>query len=55
MPIDAAEGQSCTISTMLIPLLEAATQWMEQDLPLDCIKVVAHPEVQGRKAIKAFS
>ncbi|MDF0589728.1 toll/interleukin-1 receptor domain-containing protein [Candidatus Methanocrinis natronophilus] len=55
MPIVAAGDQGYSISTMLVPLLEAAIQWMERGLPLDCIKIVAHTEEQGREAIKVFS
>ena len=55
MPIVAAGDQGYSISTMLAPLLEAAIQWMEKGLPLDCIKIVAHSEEQGREAIEVFS
>ena len=37
MPIVAAGDQGYPISTILVPLLEAAIQWMETGLPLDCI------------------
>ena len=40
---------------MLVPLLEAAVQWMEKGLPLDCIKIVAYSDEQGREAIKVFT
>lgn len=55
MPIVAAGDQGYSISTMLVPLLDAAIQWMEEGLPLDCIKIVAHSEEQGREAIRVFS
>jgi hypothetical protein len=55
MPIVAAGNQGYTISTILVPLLEAAIQWMEKGLPLDCIKIVAHSDEQAREAIKVFS
>lgn len=55
MPIVAAGDQGYPISTMLVPLLEAAIQWMEKGLPLDCIRIVAYSEEQGREAIKIFS
>ena len=55
MPIVAAGNQGYPISTMLVPLLEAAIQWMEKGLPLDCIKIVAYSDEQGREATKVFS
>lgn len=55
MPIVAAGNQGYSISIMLVPLLEAAIQWMEKGLPLDCIKIVAYSEEQGREEIKVFS
>jgi len=55
MPIVAAGNQGYPVSTMLVPLLEAAIQWMETGLPLNCIKVVAYSEEQGREAAKVFS
>jgi len=55
MPIIAAGDQGYAISTMLVPLLEAAIQWMEKGLPLDFIKIVAHSDTKGREAIKVFS
>lgn len=55
MPIVAAGNQGYSISTMLDPLLEAAIQWMEKGLPLDCIKIVAYSEEQAKEAIKIFS
>ena len=55
MPIVAAGNQGYSISTMLVPLLEAAIQWMKRGLPLDCIKIVAYSDEQGREAIKVFS
>ena len=55
MPIVAAGNQGYSISIMLVPLLEAAIQWMEKGLPLDCIKIVAYSEEQGREAIKVFT
>lgn len=55
MPIVAAGDQGYPISSMLIPLLEASIQWMETGLPLDCIKIVAYSDEQGREAIKVFS
>jgi hypothetical protein len=55
MPIVAAGDQGYSISTMLTPLLEAAIQWMEKGLPLNCIKIVAYSDEQGQEAIKVFS
>lgn len=55
MPIVASGNQGYPISTMLDPLLEASLQWMEKGLPLDCIKIVARSEDQGREAAKVFS
>jgi hypothetical protein len=55
MPIVAAGDQGYPISTMLVPLLEAAIQWMETGLPLDCIKIVAYSDEQEREAMKVFS
>lgn len=55
MPIVAAGNQGYPVSTMLVPLLEAAIQWMETGLPLNCIKIVAYSEENGREAAKVFS
>jgi len=55
MPIVAAGDQGYPISTMLVPLLDAAIHWMEKGLPLDCIKIVVYSEEQGREAVKIFS
>lgn len=55
MPIVAAGNQGYSISTMLVPLLEASIQWMEKGLPLDCIKIVAYSEEQGKQAFNIFS
>ena len=55
MPLVAAGDQGYPISSMLIPLLDAAIHWMETGLPLDCIKIVAHSEQAARQAKKVFS
>jgi hypothetical protein len=55
MPIIAAGNQGYSISAMLVPLLEAAIKWMETGLPIDCIKIVAYSENQGKKAMETFS
>lgn len=55
VPIVAAGDQGYPISTMLVPLLEAAIQWMENGLPLDCIKIVAYSAEQGIEAIRVFT
>lgn len=55
MPIVAAGNQGFSISTMLVPLLEASIQWMEKGLPLNCIKIIAYSEEQGIQAFNVFS
>jgi len=55
MPIVSSGEMGYPTSAMLIPLLEASIQWMEKGLPLDCIKIVAHSDEQGREAVKVFS
>ena len=55
MPIVAAGDQGYPVSTILVPLLDAAIHWIETGLPLDCIKIVAHSDKQGREALQVFS
>ena len=55
IPIVAAGDQGYTIGTMLLPLLQAAIHWMEKDLPLDCIKIVAYSDKHGRDAVEVFT
>ena len=55
MPLVAAGDQGYPVSSMLIPLLDAAIHWMETGLPLDCIKIVAYSDEEARQAKKDFS
>jgi TIR domain len=55
MPIVATGDQGYPIPTMLTPLVEAAIQWMETGLPIDCIKIVVPSDEQAREALKVFT
>jgi len=54
MPLVAAGDQGYPVSSMLIPLLDAAIHWMETGLPLECIKIVAYSDEEARQAKKVF-
>lgn len=54
MPLVAAGDQGYSVSTMLRPLLDAAIQWMERGLPLECIKIVTHSDLVTSEARKVF-
>jgi hypothetical protein len=55
LPLVAAGDQGYPAAVMLGPLLEAALHWLENGLPLDCIKIVAQAEPQGQEALDLFS
>jgi hypothetical protein len=40
---------------MLTPLLEAALHWLENGLPLECIKIVTHSDAQAQEALRVFA
>jgi hypothetical protein len=54
MPLVAAGDQGYPVSSMLIPLLDAAIHWMETGLPLECIKIVAYSDDEAKQAKKVF-
>lgn len=55
MPIVAAGDQGYSVKAMLVPLLDAALNWMEQGLPLDLLKIVTHSDAQSAEAEGVFS
>jgi hypothetical protein len=55
MPIVAAGDQGWSVKNMLEPLLDAALHWMEQGLPLNLLKIVAHSDAQSAEAEAVFS
>ncbi len=55
LPVVAAGSQGYSVSEMLTPLLEAALNWLEKGLPLDCIKIVTYSEDQAQEAQRVFS
>jgi hypothetical protein len=55
LPLVAAGDQGYPAAVMLGPLLEAALQWLENGLPLDCIKIVTQSDPQAQEALDLFS
>ena len=55
MPIVAAGDQGYAVAEMLSPLLDAALHWLENGLPLDCVKVVAYSDTHAQDAQEVFS
>ena len=50
MPIVAAGNQGYSVKEMLSPLLDAASNWMEQGLPLDILKIATYSDQQATEA-----
>ncbi|HSM74474.1 MAG TPA: toll/interleukin-1 receptor domain-containing protein, partial [Desulfobacterales bacterium] len=55
LPLVAAGNQGYPAAVMLGPLLEAALHWLENGLPLDCIKIVVQADPQAQEALDLFS
>ena len=55
LPVVATGDQGYSVAEMLIPLLEAALHWLENGLPLDCIKIVTYSEDRAREAVLVFA
>jgi hypothetical protein len=55
LPVVAAGDQGYGVAEMLVPLLDAALHWLENGLPLDRVKVVAHTDAQAEEALEVFS
>jgi hypothetical protein len=55
LPLVAAGDQGYPAAVMLSPLLEAALHWLENGLPLDCIKIVVQADPQAQEALDLFS
>jgi len=55
MPLVAAGDQGYNVAAMLVPLLEAATHWLESGLPLERIKIVTHSDAHAKKALEILS
>lgn len=55
MPVVAAGNQGYPVSEMLEPLLEATLHWLENGLPLDCVKIITYSDPQTQEAVKVFS
>jgi hypothetical protein len=55
MPIIGTDYQQVPLQTMLPALLKAAVFWLQNGLPLDCIKLVVHSGEQLEKALLLFN
>jgi hypothetical protein len=55
LPVVAAGDQGYPVSEMLTPLIEAALNWLEKGLPLDCIKIVTYSDDKAEEALRVFS
>ena len=55
LPVVAAGDQGYPVAEMLAPLLEAALHWLENGLPLDCVKIVTYSDAQAQDALRVFS
>jgi TIR domain len=55
LPVVAAGDQGYQVAEMLGPLLDAALHWLENGLPLDCIKIVTRSDAQAQEAGRVFS
>ena len=55
MPILAGRVHEATNLEMVVPLLEAAAQWLAKDLPIKTIKIVASSVVSAAELRGAFS
>lgn len=55
MPIIGTGYQQVPLATMLPALLEAAIFWLQNGLPLNCIKLVVHSDEQLEKALSIFN
>ena len=55
LPVVAAGDQGYRVTEMLAPLLDAALHWLENGLPLDCVKIVAYTDDQAQDALRLFS
>jgi hypothetical protein len=55
LPVVAAGDQGYSVAAMLVPLLEAALHWLENGLPLNCLKIVTHSDAQAAEALHVFS
>ena len=47
LPVVAAGDQDYPVGAMLTPLLEAGLHWLENGLPLDCIKIVTFSDASA--------
>ena len=55
LPVVAAGDQGYSVAAMLVPLIEAALHWLENGLPLNCLKIVTHSDAQAAEALRVFS
>jgi hypothetical protein len=55
MPVVAAGNQGYPVAEMLLPLLEATLNWLENGLPLNCVKIITYSETQTQEAVKVFA
>lgn len=55
LPVVAAGDQGYSAAEMLTPILDAALHWLENGLPLDCIKVITHSEESAREAVAVLT
>jgi hypothetical protein len=55
MPLVAAGDQGYSTEEIIVPLLDAAINWLEKGLPLNCIRIVAHSDSDAIEANIFFS
>jgi hypothetical protein len=55
MPIVAAGDQGYSVSSILVPLLDAAHHWMKKGLPFTVLRIVAHSDSGAAEAADAFA
>jgi hypothetical protein len=55
MPLLATGNQGVSVETLLPRLLEAAEFWLEEGLPIDCLKIVAFKPAEAQVATRLFA
>lgn len=55
MPVVATGNQGHSVTEMLMPLMQAALQWLGAGLPLDCIKIVTRSDADAQQASRLFA
>jgi hypothetical protein len=55
LPVVSTGNQGWPVAEMLSPLLEAALNWLENGLPLSCVKIVTLSDAHAQEALQVFS